>query len=274
MRISRIIIGLIAVALVALSIFSFVTVLRPATNNPRAFLKRGRRDTTKKVIVCLGDSLTHATISGDYVALLQKQFAAKGYEFVNAGINGNTTHHLLQRLNEVIACKPDIVTILIGTNDINASRGARERAQYLLPYVPTLEKYLQNLNTIVTRLKTETDAHIILLSPPPLGEDIDSELNRRVAHYSAGIQDIAEMHGAVYVPLFEELCKLLEGHPTPASFRGDVNLIFGTAFRHFVERKSWDELAAENGFRVLTDFIHLNDRSATLVARLIAAEIA
>ncbi len=254
--------------------FFYLIFFRAPINHPAAFLKRGRRDSTKTLVLCFGDSLTHATISGDYVAMLREQFDAQGYEFVNAGINGNTTHHLLLRLDEIIACKPDIITILIGTNDVNATRSKLAAMQYSLPYVPTLEKYCENLEAIVMRLKAETTARIMVISPPPLGEDLDSEINQRVAQYSAALKDVAAKHGATYLTLFEELAALLEGHQPHSTFTGEGGVILSTAFRYFVGRKSLDELSAENGFRVLTDYIHLNDRGAAVVARVIAEVIA
>ena len=43
---------------------------------------------------------------------------------------------------------------------------------------PTPERCRENLGAVLGRLKEETDARIALLSLPPLGEDLDEEINR------------------------------------------------------------------------------------------------
>jgi acyl-CoA thioesterase-1 len=261
--------ALLFALLIGDAVFFYFTFFRPATNNPAAFLKQGRSASTKTLIVCYGDSLTHATASGDYVALLREKFGAQGYEFVNAGINGNTTHDLLKRVDTVIACKPDVVTILVGTNDVNATRGEQAAFQYRLPYTPTLERYRQNYDNILTRLKAETNARIAIQSIPPLAEDLDSEINQRIAQYSAAIKDIAATHGVTYLPLYEALTAPLKNHTPRRTFTGGLGIVIGAAFKHYILRKTWDDISAEHGFVMLTDAIHLNNRGAALVANLI-----
>jgi acyl-CoA thioesterase I len=270
MRLKNLMMSLVIGVLAGMGIFSHIIFFRAPVNAPREFLKKERHPSTKTLVLCLGDSLTHATTSGDYVALLREKFAPQVYEFINAGINGDTTNHLLKRLDAVIACQPDIVTILVGTNDVNATRPGRAAVQYLLPYTPTLERYRQNYDTILTRLKTETKARIAILSIPPLAEDLDSEINQRVAQYSAAIKDIAAAHGVTYLPLHEELTALLDSRQPSSTFKGDIGLVIKASFKHHIMGKSWDEVSAANGFAVMTDAIHLNDRGAAVVAKLIA----
>lgn len=272
MNFSNMILGLVVAVFVAMSIFFYIIFFRPPVNAPTEFLKKGRRPATQKVILCLGDSLTHATASGDYVALLREKFPA--YEFINAGINGDTTNHLLKRLDTVIACQPDAITILVGTNDVNATRAGRAAVQYMLPYTPTLERYRQNYDEILRRLKAETNARIALLSIPPLAEDLDSAINQRVAEYSAAIKDIAATHDVTYLPLHEELTALLDSHPARSTFKGDIGLVVKSSFQHHIGGKSWDEVSTANGFVMMTDAIHLNNRGAALIAKLIDGFIA
>src|SRR5450432_867123 len=73
----------------------------------------------RRVVVCAGDSLTAATLSADFVSVLEKRFPKR--QFVNAGINGDTSKGLLKRAEEIMSCGPDEVTILIGTNEVRVS---------------------------------------------------------------------------------------------------------------------------------------------------------
>ena len=87
---------------------------------PKRFLKRGRRPGTRTLVVCAGDSITHALMSADYLRMLEQALGDQGYEFVNAGWNGDLAYNLGARLDDIIDCNPDVVTILIGTNDAAA----------------------------------------------------------------------------------------------------------------------------------------------------------
>ena len=91
-------------------------VRREPTNNPGAYLRKGKRQASTTV-VCAGDSHTHASLSSDYVTILRGRLGRRGFAFINAGRNGNTSLDLLRRLPEIVRCEPDAVTVLIGTND-------------------------------------------------------------------------------------------------------------------------------------------------------------
>lgn len=53
------------------------------------------------------------------VALLKEKYPNVEFEFVNRGIGGNQTMHLVSRLQEdVLDVNPDVVSLLIGINDV------------------------------------------------------------------------------------------------------------------------------------------------------------
>src|SRR5437764_889189 len=76
-------------------------------------------------IITLGDSITKGVRPGvtaeqTFASLMQRQLRAQGIavEVENVGIGGERTDMALQRLEkDVIAKKPDVVTIMYGTND-------------------------------------------------------------------------------------------------------------------------------------------------------------
>ena len=97
----------------------------------------------KRLIACIGDSLTHGNIGQSWVDFLRNEFP--GDVFLNEGINGNTAWQVLQRLNPILNLKPDIVILMIGSNDAMGSFDKKSGIRYLrnnnLPEVPTFEKY-------------------------------------------------------------------------------------------------------------------------------------
>lgn len=245
---------------VGLAALAYLAFLRRPANNPEDFLESGRRRTTQKPVVCAGASLTHASLSGDYVAMLRKGPDGRGFEFVNAGANGDTSRDLLRRLDEIAACRPDAATILIGTNDARVALTGRG----------TPEAFRGNIEEILARLNSETDARVAVLSLPPLGEDPVSEANRVVARHNAVLREVAAARGAAYLPLGEELAALVERDGGGVPYRLRPALMLANAFRRYALGWGWDRIAAANGFAVLTDGIHLNDRGAAVAADLIA----
>ncbi|GAA1416144.1 hypothetical protein GCM10009662_65790 [Catellatospora coxensis] len=225
-------------------------------------------------VVCAGDSITRGLASADYVSLLHDRLGPAGYRFVNAGVDGNLAWNVRRRLDEVIACRPDAVTLLVGTNDVNATYDARwarhYRRQQRLPRTPDLEWYRENVDAILDRLQNGTSARLAVLDLPPLGEDLSSTTNQRVREYNAVLRQVAEGRGVPCLPLYERLTALLPPGRRPPPYEGRLGLAIRTTFQHLVLRRSWNDISAANGLTLLTDHIHLNDTAAAVIADLIA----
>lgn len=73
----------------------------------------------------------------------------------NKGVPGNTSAQLVERLDtDVLDLKPQLVVILIGTNDVSQK----------VPYA----QYKTNVSTLVTKIQAQ-GGKVLLLSPPPRG---------------------------------------------------------------------------------------------------------
>jgi lysophospholipase L1-like esterase len=230
---------------------------------------------TRRRVVCLGDSITRGQLSVDYVGMLSRRKALARCSFKNAGANGELTENVLRRLDGVIQLDPDMVTILIGSNDVNASMSEKNSARVVrmnrLTARPTMESFADNVAAIVDRLGTVTSARIGLLSLPVLGEDLDSGSLRRTQHYSEMLKQIADSRGIAYLPLNErQVAHLTECGCRPGtSYRDGVGLMAGGAFQHFVLRRSLDEISRRRGLELTTDLLHQNTRGATMIADLV-----
>ena len=111
------------------------------------------------------------------------------------------------RLDEVIACRPDAATLLIGINDLlfgSAVGLAEGAASWAGPLSMARRRYLQGVDTILTRLSAETDARIAVLDLPVLGCEF-SELNPLVRDYNADLAEVVRAHGAALLPLNQAL---------------------------------------------------------------------
>jgi acyl-CoA thioesterase-1 len=265
-------------ALAARAVGRTLAPWRVPTDDPLAFLRRGRAPTTRTLVVCAGDSITHGVMSADYLALLRSRLGGRGYEFVNAGVNGNLAWNVLQRLDDIVACRPDAVTLLVGTNDVLGTLGpsweTTYRRQQHIGETPTLAWYVDNVRGIIDRLRAETGARLAILDLPPLGEDLASEINDRVGDYNAGLREVAAAAGVPVLPLHDRLVALLpEGH-TPPPFEGRRDLMGSALVRRLVLRRSWNEVSEAHGLALLTDDVHLNDRAAAVVAELVEGWLA
>jgi lysophospholipase L1-like esterase len=230
--------------------------------------------TAERHVVCLGDSLTRAQVSADYIQMLEARHTGP-ITFTNAGVNGDLAFNVLQRLDSVIDLRPDAVSILVGTNDANASlseKNARMMTRMKkLPVRPTIEWYRENLTAVVDRLAKETSARIALLSLPVLGEELGSPSVQRSAEYSAVVKEIAGARNLSYLPLHEQQVDYLATRATTPGIRfRDGRLLSATAaIQHFVLRRSFDDISRRRGLQLTTDFIHQNTHGATMIADLI-----
>ena len=243
-------------------------------NNPIAFQQQ-RQDPHKKVLVCIGDSITHGTVSVNYVDMLSSRLAKRDIVVVNAGINSQLAYNVAQRLDAIVACKPDYITILIGTNDANASLSPMIARWYIrkmdLPQSPTREWYRDNLLKICTELSARTHARIALLSLPPIGEVLDKPGFAASDAYSRVIHEAAAEEHLAYLPLHENMTALLRDRkPHPRyPFHDDQRLMNIAVARHFLFGQSYDDISRANGFLLLTDHIHMNSTGAGMAADLI-----
>ena len=248
----------------------------PPANSPAWFAETRAENENRKVVVCVGDSITHGRVSHNYVDLVAERVRGQGIVFVNAGINSELAWNVVQRLDTIVACRPDVVTVLIGTNDANATlsekNSRRAFKKMKLPRAPTRPWYLENLRQICTVLKSRTHAKIALLSLPPMGEAPGSSGWNQSLEFSKMIRVEAAHQGVAYLPLNETMTRYLSTmrhRPKYTDVSGYLPIMYKGVFYHFVMGKSFDAISEANGFLLVTDFLHLNGHGASMAADLI-----
>lgn len=245
-------------------------------NNPVAFLKKNRRIPDKQVVVCAGASIVQGSVSFNFVDYLERTLSDKGYQFINAGINGNLAYDLLNRLDPIIECRPDFVTILVGTNDANASLTEtsikRARQLYKLPCDPSLDWYRENITGIVTRLKDETSATIALISLPVLGSDLQSPSNQNIIACNNILRQVAAEQGIAYLPLHEQHEAFLREHQESpvVTYDGSVAWALKAALQHHMLGMSLDKISQSNGLLLTSDCVHMNTRGGMMIVDLVS----
>ena len=229
----------------------------------------------KKVIVFAGDSITHGQIGENYVAMMSKRLDNEQYDLVNAGINSHLAWNLLQRLDEIVSCNPNFVTILIGTNDANAATSEEEGREYEkrmeLPRLPDQEWYQESLHKIVTILQKKTQAKIGLISIPPIGEDTGHFAFKISSDHVNSIKEVAGLTDVTYIPFYEMMIEYLEKHPGNPTYpiEKSIREMTVACFKNYILRKDWDSIGKSKGFQLHIDYLHLNTKSASMLTNLI-----
>jgi lysophospholipase L1-like esterase len=235
--------------------------------------------TGNNVVACLGASGTDARGSYDWIADLAQRRRNSHLRFHRFAEGGDLAYNGLQRVAEVIGCRPDYVVILLGNNDVLALLSKKvaqfDRLAKQLPCPPSPEGYRDTMHAIVDRLKAHTGARIGLCSLIPMGEDpessnaFQSDLNRYVKEYGGILSNIAHEQAVSYLPVYERITELICASPGRALTSLDFLPFYRDLFRQFVLRKTNDEIGQLNGWRFHRDGIHLNSRSGRLVAELV-----
>jgi lysophospholipase L1-like esterase len=246
-------------------------VRKPAVGNPADFVARARVP-GQRVLVCAGASIVHGRVSVDFVELLRQRLPADAFACVNAGENGDLAYNVLRRLDSVIACDPDYVVLLVGTNDVQATLSDRIRRLSMrgkhLPCAPTIDWYRENMAEIVARLGAETRARVALCALPILGEDLDTPANRRVAEFNAVLREVAAAHGATYLPIHERQAAHLRaaGRDHGPPYTENPAPVMAASMRRYLLRQGFDDISRRAGLALTTDRIHMNTAGASMIA--------
>ena len=149
-------------------------------------------------------------------AMLQDAFPDTEFEFVNLGISGNRTEHLVARLEaDLLEIRPDVVSILIGINDV--------WHHHAFEFVETTdEQFERNYRTVLDAVKARTSARILLIQPFLL-ESVDPAkrlLCEELARKQAIVKRLADEYADAYLPLDEVLHTRTEEEPSYYSADG------------------------------------------------------
>jgi lysophospholipase L1-like esterase len=261
---------LVAAATVA---WKWHRVLQPPARAPERW-SESLRPESGPVVLCLGDSITHGHLGSDWTDLL----ARRGHCVVNGGINGELAWNVVQRLDRALACRPDVVTVLIGANDAMAAHDEASGRRYVriskLPRLPDLKWFEANLRELVRRLREQSQARIALMTLAPIGEDRQAPIAALIGECNAIIARVAEELDVGILPLDDRLVALLAEAPGAPQHRylpGMRSMIrmLGAGMLHYILAMSWDRIADRRGLAVTVDLVHLNDRAGTVVADLV-----
>jgi acyl-CoA thioesterase-1 len=159
----------------------------------------------------LGDSTgvgVGAREGGGYVARLFERIRKEraGARLTNLCVSGATTEDVLrEQVRPAIRTRPTLITLGIGINDIGHGM--------------SVEIFSRNYEEIIRRLKTETDARIVVTNVPDISfapvipRSEHEHLRRRINTFNEKIRAIAERYKLHMVDAYSETHKVIESHP-------------------------------------------------------------
>ena len=145
--------------------------------------------------------------------IIAKDFPEKDIEFINLGISGNRPDQLFDRIYpDAIDFQPDIISILIGINDI----------WHRQSNIKTTDEQIEvNYRTILTELRKNTKAKIVILAPFVLDAEDKDFLRADIVSVHKIIKKLAEDYADVYIPLDEHFAPALKCQPAPLYYSAD-----------------------------------------------------
>jgi lysophospholipase L1-like esterase len=163
------------------------------------------------------------------------------YEFINRGISGNRVTDLLARIQcHMINLEPDVMSILIGVNDvwheINYRNGVRT------------ELFENVYNILIQELKAEKPDLRIMLMEPFVLKGSATEANwdafkNGVAEKAAAVKRVAENNNLEFIPLQDKLDEACEKAPASYWLYDGVH---PTAAGHELIAREWIKQFGEN----------------------------
>lgn len=136
------------------------------------------------------------------------------FEFINFGISGNRTAQLFDRFHEdAIAFQPNVISILIGVNDIWHRYTHK---------IPTSDAQIAlNYRSILERIKRESNAKILILSPFALDAEDKDFIREDLKTVIPIVRELAKEFADAYIPLDEKFAEALPSQPTPLYYSAD-----------------------------------------------------
>ena len=184
--------------------------------------------TQDQTIVFIGDSITDAgrrerpykPFGFGYVHFAANYLLAKYPEFnlriINTGISGDTILDLDYRWEkDCLNHKPDVLSVLIGINDVFRQYTGR------LDEAVLLDEYQLTYKRLLSIVKEKYNCQLILIEPFMFCDDKTNPAYKTLQQYIHTVRALAEEFDTVLVPLQELIDKKIKEVP-PEKFSDDM----------------------------------------------------
>jgi lysophospholipase L1-like esterase len=165
----------------------------------------------KSTLLMIGDSITDCgraypvaegpgeALGTGYVSLVNACLTAAhpgaGFRVINMGVNGNTVRDLAARWDrDVLALKPDWLSIMIGINDVWRHFDAWPGWGSSID----LDEYSQTLDRLIRKTQPHLKG-LVLMTPYLIEPDRADPIRARMDEFGAAVRELVGRHQAVLV---------------------------------------------------------------------------
>ncbi len=137
------------------------------------------------------------------------------FEFINQGISGNRTSELFDRFyTDALAFSPDVVSILIGVNDV--------WHRYHQSKIATTDEQIKtNYRALLERIRRESDAKIVMICPFLFDHPDVDKMREDVEKVKIIVRSLADEFADVFIPVDKYLEEAMKVQPEPYYYSCD-----------------------------------------------------
>jgi lysophospholipase L1-like esterase len=173
-------------------------------------------------IVFIGDSITdmdkselaYRPLGAGFVNFVGNLLLAKyqqlNLNIINTGISGDTVRDLKNRWQQdCLAHKPDILSVLIGINDLCRQYGEPER----MPAAVYPDEYELTYRQLLSQVKQKCNSQLVLIEPFMFCNDLENKIFQDLRLYIRIVHRLANEFNAVLVPLQSSIDEQIKQTP-------------------------------------------------------------
>ena len=163
----------------------------------------------------------------------------------NRGVGGDTTRDLKERWDQdCLALKPDIVSVMIGINDLWRKYGESQesRRMHVAP-----DEYETNYRQMLTQVKDECDCQLILMEPYMFCDDPANPMMIDLDTYINIVYTLADEFDAVLVPIYTAYVALRNKHHKRPADQWAEDTVHPYTWAHAWIAKQWLDVVIGTG---------------------------
>ena len=128
--------------------------------------------------------------------------------FINKGTSGEQTRHLVRRFDtDVRAENPDVISIMIGANDIWRQFDESDNpAEHVL-----IDEYTENMKKLIDMSLEVTD-RVIIMSPFMIESCKEDAMLQKIYAYTEVCERLAKEKGVIFINTMSGIEELLKSH--------------------------------------------------------------
>ena len=158
----------------------------------------------------IGEGAFDSALGNGYVSLIDAALASGypdyGIKIINVGVSGNTIHDLKYRwASDVLALKPDWLSVLIGINDVWQQISRPE----FIGYNDSAHKFAHILNELIQRVRPSLQG-LILMTPYYLETNLEDPMRVMMDHFGELVGEVAAAHDAILVDTQSNFDRILK----------------------------------------------------------------